>query len=75
MRSVADGLRREEREALLALSPAERLALALALGRRDLELFRHALRPPLAPEEAGRLLERQRQAGRRRCACIEAMIG
>ena len=75
MRSVADGLRREEQEALLALCPAERVALALALGERDLELFRHASRPPLGREDAGRILERQRQAGRRRSACVEAMIG
>jgi hypothetical protein len=75
MRSVADRLRREEREALRRLSPAERVALALALGERDLELFRHASRPSLGREEAGRLLERQRQAGRRRSACVEAVIG
>ena len=75
MRSVADGLRREEREALLALSPAERVAIALALGERDLELFRQGSGARLAPKEARRILERQRQAGRRRCACVEAMIG
>jgi hypothetical protein len=75
MRSVADGLRRDEREAILTLSPAQRVALALALGGRDLELFRHAFRPPLGPEEARRILERQRQAGRRPSRSIEAMIG
>jgi hypothetical protein len=39
MRSVADALRREDREALAALTPAARVALALSLGARDLEAF------------------------------------
>jgi hypothetical protein len=39
MRSVADDLRREDREAVMKLTPEERIALALKLGERDLELF------------------------------------
>jgi len=75
MRSVADLLRAEDREELQALTPAERVALALALGARDLEAFRAAQSPPLDPAEAARVLERRRQAGRRRSRCIEELIG
>lgn len=75
MRSVADLLRAEDREALLALTPAERVALALALGARDLEAFRAAQRPQPNPVDAARVLERRRQAGRRPCRCIEELIG
>ena len=75
MRSVVDCLRREDREALLRLSPAERVALALALGERDLEAFRVARRQPTSRSEAIRTLERRRQAGRRPAACVTALIG
>jgi len=75
MRSVVDRLRAQDREAVLALTPAERVTLALALGARDLESFRRAQEPALRPEEATRTLERQRQAGRRRCRAIEELIG
>ncbi|MBI2161375.1 MAG: hypothetical protein HYU25_13545 [Candidatus Rokubacteria bacterium] len=75
MRSVADLFRAEDREELRALTPAERVALALALGARDLETFRAAQSPPLGPAEAARELERRRQAGRRRSRCIEELIG
>ena len=74
MRSVADLLRAEDREAVLALSPDQRVRLALALGERDLEAFRLTHDPPLSREEAGRRLERQRQAGRRPCRCIDELI-
>ena len=75
MRSVADLLRAEDQRELRALTPAERVALALALGARDLETFRAAQSPPLDPAEAARVLERRRQAGRRRSRCIEELIG
>jgi hypothetical protein len=75
MRSVADALKLEDREALRALSPARRVALALALGARDLEMFRRAHEPPLDPEPARRVLERRRQAGRRRSRAVEELIG
>jgi hypothetical protein len=75
MRGVADLLRAEDRAAVEALTPAERVALALALGRRDLETFRLAQQPPLDPVEAARILERRRQAGRRPSRCIEELIG
>ena len=72
MRSVADHLRMEEREALLALAPRERVALALELGERDLEIFRRARSLPR--REAARFLEQQRQAGRRHSRCLEALM-
>lgn len=75
MQSVADELRNEDRARLAAMSPAERVALALALGDRDLETFRLAHVPPLSRDEARRVLERRRQAGRRRSRCIEELIG
>ena len=75
MRSVADRLREEDRAALGVLTAAERVALALRLGRRDLEAFRLAHKPPLVRDEARRRLERQRQQGRRRSRCVEELIG
>lgn len=75
MRSVADELRAEDREAVRALTAAERVALALTLGARDLERFRLAHHPPLPPAEAARRLERRRQAGRRPSRCLEELIG
>ena len=75
MRSVADLLREEDREAVLALTADERVRLALALGERDLETFRLAHDPPLGHDEAIRRLERQRQSGRRPCRCVEELIG
>jgi hypothetical protein len=75
MRSVADRLRIEDREAVLRLTPAERVELALALGTRDLESFRGAQRPVLDREAAARLLERRRQVSRRRCRALEELIG
>ena len=75
MRSVADLFRAEDQRELRALTPAERVALALALGARDIETFRAAQSPPLDPPEAARVLERGRQAGRRRSRCIEELIG
>lgn len=75
MRSVVDQLRVEDREAVGSLSPAARVALALALGQRDLEWFRAAHDPPLKRGEAAQRLERQRQIGRQRSRCIEEIIG
>jgi hypothetical protein len=75
MRSVADHLRAEDRDAVLALTPDERVRLALALGERDLEAFRLAHEPPLSREEAVRRLERARQRGRRPSRSLEELIG
>jgi hypothetical protein len=75
MRSVADALRIEDRVALASLSDAERVALALRLGARDLERFRSAQTPPLSPADADRRLRRQRQQGRRLSQCMRELIG
>ncbi len=65
MQSIADTLR--------AASPAERLELALRLGEQGLELFRQA--HGLDEATARRLLERQRQTGRRPSRCLSSLIG
>ena len=75
MRSVADLLRIEDREAILALTTDERVRRALALGERDLKAFRLSHDPPLTRDEAIKRLERARQRGRRPCRCIEELIG
>jgi hypothetical protein len=68
----AETLRRAERERVAALSPAERVALALALGERDLAL--RTAHSGLEPGEIRRDLERRRQARRRRSACLDALL-
>jgi hypothetical protein len=67
MDSVADDLRRETARALAALSPAERVALALQLGRRDLARFASAR--GLGEREARALLAAARRRGRRPSRC------
>ena len=74
MESVADTLRREEHESLLGLGAAERVALALRLGARDLDAFRRASDPPRGRDDAVRELERRRQAGRRPSVCAASII-
>ncbi|HET9766639.1 MAG TPA: hypothetical protein VFS60_07320 [Thermoanaerobaculia bacterium] len=69
MRSVADDLRHEQRQELAALTPAERVALALRLGRRDVETF--AATQGLAVEDARRLLRSRAQRGRRASRCMD----
>lgn len=71
--SVADELKKRERAEIAALSFPERVALSLSLGERELERFRRAR--GLERQEAIRLLERRRQAGRTPCKCIEDLIG
>jgi hypothetical protein len=71
--SVADSLREEDRAAVEALSPTDRLQHALALGDRAIELLRPAHHPPLSPDEARRRFERQRQIGRRVSVCALAI--
>jgi len=73
MKSVLDHLRDEDRQAVLALTPAERIGLALALGERDLETFRRAR--GLSRVDAARILDRQKHHGRRASACLAALIG
>jgi hypothetical protein len=73
MRSVADDLRRADREAAARLSPGQRIALALALGDADLDALQHARGIDRA--DAIRVFERQRQVGRTPSACMTAVIG
>ena len=73
MRSVADDLRDELQEGLLRLPVEKRMALALRLGRRGLELFQKA--NGLDRETAIRELQRQRQAGRTPSKCMSELIG
>ena len=72
---VADVLRSEERRALAALEPGERVALALRLGARDLESFRLAQAPALDAVLADRALRRRRQLARRSSRCLQELIG
>jgi hypothetical protein len=67
--SVANGL---TKTALAASSPAARVALALALGRRDLAL--HAAQAGLSLAEARRVMERRRQARRRASQVLAALL-
>jgi hypothetical protein len=73
MRSVADDLREELQEEVLLLSFEERIALALKLGERGLEIFRQAT--GLDRAAAIRELQRQRQAGRTPSKCMSELIG
>ena len=66
-------LRDRDAAEVRAMSAAERLELAFRLGDDDLESFRAA--HGLGPQAARRLLERRRQATRRRSACLERLIG
>jgi hypothetical protein len=75
MSRVADLLRIDERRALAALEPGERVALALRLGARDLETFRLAQQPPLDAATADRVLRMRRQQGRRPSRCLREVIG
>jgi hypothetical protein len=68
MRSVADDLRDELQDEVLHLSFEERMALALRLGERGLEIFCQA--SGLDRETAIRELQRQRQAGRTPSKCM-----
>lgn len=73
MRSVADDLREELQEDVLNLPVEERMALALRLGERGLEMFRQA--NGLDREAAIRELQRQRQASRTPSKCMSDLIG
>jgi len=55
-----------------ARSPAQRVAQALALGRRDLEL--HGAGAGVTPAEARRAVERRRQTKRRRSNVLRALL-
>jgi hypothetical protein len=63
MHSVADNLRRELRERVLAMSPEERIDLTARLAESDLDLFCSARGIPR--DEARKVLIRTRELGRR----------
>lgn len=67
MRSVADGLREDTRRRVAALSPSERVALALALGEADVRLY--AATNGVSRIEARRRLRAGRQVGRLKSRC------
>ena len=71
MPSVADALRREQREALARLTPAERLQMAFDLGDADLAVL--AANQGLSPEDARRAARARRASGRRRAPCLEGL--
>jgi hypothetical protein len=69
MRSaLAEQLRVEQRQRLSSLTPAERLALALALGDEGVRTFAAARR--VSADQARRLIQQRRQADRRPSACM-----
>jgi hypothetical protein len=69
MPSVADELRQRQRQELARLTPAERVALALRLGRRDAETF--AATQGLPIEEARQVLRSRGQRRRRPSRCMD----
>ncbi len=71
MRSkLAEQVRREQRERELAMTPDERMALALSAGRRQVEGY--AAHHGLTYEEARQALERAVGRGRRMCSWQKA---
>jgi hypothetical protein len=73
MRSVADELRERDREAVARLPLEQRLRLAIELGEIGLQAFQQA--QGVDRRTAIRLLQRQRQAGRRPSRCMSELIG
>lgn len=69
MESIADTIRGERVADEGAMSPAERVELALRLGDHDREVFRRA--QGMSDEEALRELRRRRQLGRVPCSFFE----
>lgn len=72
MATVGERLRQENVERLRRMSPAARVAEALALGRTAAEA--HAKANGLDVEEARRRLERIGQAGRRRSRVMMELL-
>lgn len=69
MRSVADELRREQREYIRSLTPMQRIALLEDICERDLAFFMAGQK--VSREEAIRRIRATRRAGRRRSHCME----
>lgn len=73
MKSVVEALREEDRERLRRMSPAERLAEALALG--DAAIGDYAAAHRIDRAEAQRRLERAAQVGRRHSRVMVEILG
>jgi hypothetical protein len=72
MRSVADAFRADTLAAAAALTPAERIAHALALGDADVRLL--AKSRGLSNSDARRAIALQHQHLRVRSACHESLL-
>jgi hypothetical protein len=73
MRSkVAEELRQEQMEDVLRLSAGERVALALALGERDLEFY--IAFQKVDRRTAIRAIRREHQLGRRYSRCMNESL-
>lgn len=72
-KSVVDEFTRHQRERIAAMTPDQRVALALSLGRRDLEAY--AAAQGMTAAEARRDIERRRQRRRRPSRVMDAIIG
>jgi hypothetical protein len=71
MASVADVLRNELADRVRAMSPEERLDLALRLGEDDLAAY--AASRKIEHSEARRVLRRARRAGRQPSGVMESL--
>jgi hypothetical protein len=72
VKSVADDLRLEQRDRQQALSAMHRVRLSLTLGENAAQPFADAHGISIAA--AKRSLQRQRQVGRGRSACHDALL-
>jgi adenylate kinase len=72
MPTVAERLRRDDIERLRRMTPAERVAESLALGRAAAEAYAHA--HGVDVDEARRRLERAGQAGRRPSRVMQGIL-
>jgi len=69
MRSVADDLKREQREKILAMTPAQRIAMVEASVEDGIALY--AAGQHLTREEAVRRIRASKQRGRRFSRCMQ----
>jgi hypothetical protein len=71
MRSLADDLRRQDREAFASLPVEERIRRVFEMGEIGLEAFRQAQESTAGPRSASS----NASAGRRPSKCMEELIG
>jgi hypothetical protein len=70
--SIANELRAELAREVDALSPSDRVELALKLGVESLELL--AAQAGISIEEAQRSRDARKQTGRRQSGCVAALL-